>query len=263
MSSRSRTWLAIYARALRHMASVTGPRDPPRRILLPHHSLLGDTILLAACVAKLRARTRRRDRPRDAARLRAALLAPAVRCEAVGWDVRDRGAFPRCGRGGRSTWPLSTATPASAGSPARWARDASSPSPATGPRTRAGPRRTSFPCPPSRWPGRTWSRPRLRPAATALRARQWEHRTAARTSGPGDATRCCTSGELDAQDVARRTLAGLASALEARGLAACWSAGPGEEPLVAAIPGAARQRTYAGRLDLAQLWDLVAHASLV
>ena len=46
MSSRTRTWLAIYARALGRMARGEGPAaDPPRRILLPHHSLLGDTIL--------------------------------------------------------------------------------------------------------------------------------------------------------------------------------------------------------------------------
>ena len=54
MSSRSRTWLAIYARALAHMASGGAPADPPRRILLAHHSLLGDTILLGAVTAKLR-----------------------------------------------------------------------------------------------------------------------------------------------------------------------------------------------------------------
>ena len=57
MASRSRTWLAIYTRALRNMAFAReAAADPPRRILLPHHSLLGDTILVTACVAKLRER---------------------------------------------------------------------------------------------------------------------------------------------------------------------------------------------------------------
>jgi ADP-heptose:LPS heptosyltransferase len=57
--------------------------------------------------------------------------------------------------------------------------------------------------------------------------------------------------------------AGLAAALEVRAITPCWSAGPGEEALVAAIPGSGRQRSYAGRLDLTQLWNLAANASLV
>lgn len=55
----------------------------------------------------------------------------------------------------------------------------------------------------------------------------------------------------------------LAVELEARGLEVAWSAGPGEEAIVAACDPEGRRRSYAGRLDLAQMWQLLAHATLV
>ena len=55
----------------------------------------------------------------------------------------------------------------------------------------------------------------------------------------------------------------LASALAASGFTPCWSAGPGEERLVAAIPGGEAYRSYAGRLDLPQLWHLLAGAGVL
>jgi len=55
----------------------------------------------------------------------------------------------------------------------------------------------------------------------------------------------------------------LAAALEGRGLAVAWSAGPGEEALVAAADPHGRYPSYAGRLDLAQVWHLVAGARLL
>jgi hypothetical protein len=96
MSSRSRTWLAIYARALANMARGGGPAtDPPRRILLPHHSLLGDTVLLAACIAKLRARHPGAEIVRHAAR--SCLFAGGLRRHAGGLSARDptRGLWAR------------------------------------------------------------------------------------------------------------------------------------------------------------------------
>lgn len=49
----------------------------------------------------------------------------------------------------------------------------------------------------------------------------------------------------------------LAAALEARGLEVVWSAGRGEEALVPEN----RQRSYAGKLDLAQMWHLLEGAA--
>jgi ADP-heptose:LPS heptosyltransferase len=54
----------------------------------------------------------------------------------------------------------------------------------------------------------------------------------------------------------------LAEWLEARGVRPVWSAGPGEEGLVTAIDPRGRHASYAGRLDLPQLWRLVEGARL-
>ncbi len=55
----------------------------------------------------------------------------------------------------------------------------------------------------------------------------------------------------------------LARHLEARGLTVVWSGGRGEEAIVAACDPERRYRSFAGRLDLAQVWRLLAHAKLL
>jgi len=55
----------------------------------------------------------------------------------------------------------------------------------------------------------------------------------------------------------------LADALAERGLEPVWSAGPGEEPIAHACDPENRYRSYAGQLDLAQMWHLLAGAALV
>jgi ADP-heptose:LPS heptosyltransferase len=55
----------------------------------------------------------------------------------------------------------------------------------------------------------------------------------------------------------------LARALRERGLRIAWSAGPGEEKLVAACGPAGDDIVTAGRLDLAELWHLLRRAKLV
>ena len=55
----------------------------------------------------------------------------------------------------------------------------------------------------------------------------------------------------------------LAHALQARGLGIAWSGGRGEETLVAACDPEGRHESFAGRLDLPQLWRLFAGASVV
>jgi ADP-heptose:LPS heptosyltransferase len=55
----------------------------------------------------------------------------------------------------------------------------------------------------------------------------------------------------------------LAAWLGGRGIEPVWSAGRGEEAMVrTCIPGSS-QRSYAGALELTQLWRLLAHASLL
>jgi ADP-heptose:LPS heptosyltransferase len=55
----------------------------------------------------------------------------------------------------------------------------------------------------------------------------------------------------------------LAQHLTERGLGVAWSAGRGEEAIVAACDPAGRFASYAGKLDLAQLWHLLQGAALV
>lgn len=55
----------------------------------------------------------------------------------------------------------------------------------------------------------------------------------------------------------------LAEGLEAQGHAVVWSAGPGEAHLVAACDPAGRYCNLAGQLDLPQLWHLLAGAALL
>jgi ADP-heptose:LPS heptosyltransferase len=55
----------------------------------------------------------------------------------------------------------------------------------------------------------------------------------------------------------------VATHLEAKGVAPVWSAGRGEEPVVRSIDPAGRYRSFAGQLDLAQLWHLVSGARLL
>jgi ADP-heptose:LPS heptosyltransferase len=60
----------------------------------------------------------------------------------------------------------------------------------------------------------------------------------------------------------RRWLA-LARHLEDRGLGVVWSAGRGEEPIVAACDPEGRYASFAGLLDLPQVWKLLSNASLL
>lgn len=55
----------------------------------------------------------------------------------------------------------------------------------------------------------------------------------------------------------------LATQLEADGLTVVYSAGRGEEALVQACDPDNKQRSYAGQLDLAQMWHLLKHAELL
>jgi ADP-heptose:LPS heptosyltransferase len=51
--------------------------------------------------------------------------------------------------------------------------------------------------------------------------------------------------------------------LESRGIEVVWSAGRGEEQLVAEVDPDGRRRSYAGTLDLPQMWSLIAGAQLM
>ena len=98
------------------------------------------------------------------------------------------------------------------------------------------------------------------PAGTALG--DWTRaRRARRSRRRRGRTACCTSAR------ARRSSSGGRSAgtrsprtCAQRGLRVAWSAGPGEEALVAACDPQPGDRVTRGRLDLAQVWHLLAGA---
>ncbi len=267
MSSRSRTWLAIYARALANMARGGGPAaDPPRRILLPHHSLLGDTILLAACIAKLRARHPGAEIVHVMPRAFVPLFAGRPFGAApVGWSARDPASLA-------ALWALGPFDLALVNGDTRFAWLAR----AIGARrvvAFSGERSaykswpvTEFvdmPAEPMAWSDLVATLVPGEPAAPYSRG-QWPAPPFQAYDRPRKPYAVLHVG---ASTVHKTWLPGrwseLAAALEASGLRACWSAGPGEEPLVAAIPDGGRWPSFAGRLDLPQLWDLVANASLV
>jgi ADP-heptose:LPS heptosyltransferase len=267
MASRTGVWLAIYARALgRALAGTAGGEASPRRFLIAHHALLGDTLLLTALVAKLRAL-------HPDARIVHAMPRGFVPLfsgrpygvEAAGWDERDRASLAALCRLGpfdlalvagdtRYAW-LARAMGARrvvafAGEPSaykRWPVSAFVDMPA-GPTSWSDLATTLVPGePPPPYARGDWAAPECRPYDRPDGAYAVLH--------VGASTRHKTW--------LPDHWARLAAALEARGLRPCWSGGPGEEALVAAIPGASHQASFAGRLDLPQLWDLAANAKLV
>jgi len=267
MSSRTRTWLAIYARALGRMARGEGPAaDPPKRILLPHHSLLGDTILLAACVAKLRARHPQAEivhvMPRAFVPLFAGRPWGAV---PVGWSARDPESLA-------ALWELGPFDLAIVNGDNRFSWLA---------RAIGARRVVAFSGDPSaykNWPVTDFVAMPDRPMAwsdlvsTLVTGEPAEPYARGQWPAPPFGPYDRPEGDYAVLHVGASTphktwlparWADLAAALEARGLRVCWSAGPGEEALVAAIPGSGRQASFAGRLDLPQLWDLVSRAKLL
>jgi ADP-heptose:LPS heptosyltransferase len=267
MASRSRTTLAIYARALRNMASGgSSGHDPPRRILLPHHSLLGDTILLTACIAKLR--TLYPDAAIVHVMPRAFVPLFSRRpygVEAVGWGARDPDSLA-------ALWKLGPFDLALINGDTRYSWLA---------RAIGARRIVAFAG--DRSPYKNWPVTDFAPipdeamawsdlVATLVPGPDPEPYSRGRWEAPAFRPYDRPAGRYAVLHVGASTMhkmwlperwARLAAALEERGIAPSWSAGPGEEALVAAIPGAAGQHSSAGKLDLPQLWDLAANASLV
>ena len=267
MSSRSRTWLAIYARAVRNMAlDRSEPANPPRRILLAHHSLLGDTVMLAGCLAKLRAR----HPGAEIVHVMPGAFVPLFArrpfgAQAVGWSLRNPASL-------EALWGLGTFDLALVNGDARYSWLARAigarrvvafagdrPAYKSWPVTDLAP----MPSQPMAWTDLVATLVPGEPAAPYARG-QWE----APPFTPFDRP----AGRYAVLHVGASTMhkrwpaerwSSLARAIEKRGIVPCWSAGPGEEALVAAIPGGSAYRSYAGGLDLPQIWSLLAGAEVV
>ena len=239
-----------------------GRRRPPApaRILVLHHLLLGDTLMLTALLAKLRARhPRRADRADRAARVRRALCDAAVRRHRASARSARLRHVPRAARAApiRPRDPARRQSLVMARARDRRALDRRArrrPARAqelAGRRTRAVFRRAHGVL-------RDRRGTRAGRRAGALRDRAVgapPPRTTCRRSG--NATRCCTSARARHSSCGRRS-GGARSRrwLEARGLDVVWSAGPGEAAILDAVDPASTQRRIAGTLSLPQLWHL-------
>jgi len=254
---------ALVSRALGG-ARRSRPVDP-QRILIAHHLLLGDTLMLTALVAKLRARHPAADIVMALPEAYAPLYGGApYGVRALGWNPLDPAAAPLWREEGfdlalvpgdnRFGW-LALALGA------RWIVAFDGDTPAT-----------------KNWPIDELWRYSEQPAA-------WTDMAAGLIEGPPpapyrpehwpapmrDATTMPRAPyavlHIGASTPLKRWSPGRWSALAARfascGIEPVWSAGPNEKPLVRASDPDARHRSFAGTLSLTQLWHLIAGASVL
>jgi ADP-heptose:LPS heptosyltransferase len=255
----------VVLRALWSRAIGGGRRAPPaepKRILIAHHLLLGDTLMLTALVAKLRERHPEADIVMALAEAFAPLYAGApYGLRAIGWNPLDPGTSPLWREKGfdlalvpghnRMSW-------LALGLDARWIVAFAGDSPAW-----------------KSWPvDEVWSYPD-RPAA-------WSDLVAGLIEGPPPApfspdrwpappghSPLAASGPYAVLHVGASTplkrwnperWAELAARFAARGIEPIWSAGPDETEIVRACDPEERYRSAAGAVSLAELWHLIAGA---
>jgi ADP-heptose:LPS heptosyltransferase len=267
MSSRLSTRIDIAARALLHWRDRTPSRPAaPQRILIAHQLLLGDTLMTTPLIAKLREQypdaeivmampsaavplyqgrpygvsalpfsPKRRETiapiaaagPFDLAFLpgdnRFSWLARAVSARWIVAWNADTPAYKNWPVDERVAWP---ATPGALGD--LWAAMQPGASPA--------------PFDPSKWPA-----PAHKPFDLLKGRFAVFHVGASNEKKLWPATHWQT----------------LAREVGQLGVQVVWSAGPGEEHLVAACDPGGKHLSYAGRLDLAQLWRLLKEAVLL
>ena len=269
MASRASARLATVALALRHTLTTLGRRAPsasPQRILIAHHLLLGDTLMLTPLLAKLRERYPAADivmatpraivplyawrpygvramafDPRDPATLAAIRAAGGFDLAIVPGDNR----FAWLARAAGANWVVAFAgdRPASK----NWAVDELVPYPAT----------------PAAW-GDMVAGLIAGPPPQPYRATDWPAPTCVAFELPA-APYCVlhvgASSPLKSWPAANWRA--LADSLAQRGFLVVWSGGRGEEKLVEEIDPEGRYPNYTGKLDLPQLWHLLAGARLL
>lgn len=269
MGERFATRSAVVSRALlRRLASPGLPVAPadPRRILVAHHLLLGDTVMLSPLLAKLHANHPQAEiamtvppatlplygsrpwgvralafSPRDASTVRPLLEEGPFDLAVVPGD--NRHAWLAAAMGARHVVAHAGDVPATK----NWFVDDARPyreSPAPWGEMVADLVAGKDPPPYARG---DWPDPPAAPAGAP--------------AGPYAVLHVGASTPL--KRWAPERWAEVAAALSARGLSVVWSAGRGEEAIVEACDPGQRHASTAGRLDLAQLWHLLARARLL
>ena len=267
MSGRFLTRARIVARALPRMLARRRPRGAPRRILIAHHpKMMGDTLLMTHIAAKARHAWPQAEIVMTASPATAPLFASRPwNIDAIAFDPADASTLDAYRRRGgydlaivpgdnRYGWFARALG-------ARWIVGFS------GDRPRYKDwlldERRAYPDKPDVWhdmaaglidgddppPFETaqWPAPPFRPFDLPA------GRYAVIHLGASYALK---------QWLPERWLA-VARHLESRGLEVVWSGGRGEEGLVAAVDPEAKRRSYAGKLDLAQLWQLLARTEIL
>jgi ADP-heptose:LPS heptosyltransferase len=256
----------VVLRALWSRAREGGRRArplEPRRILIAHHLLLGDTLMLTALVAKLRERYPEADIVMALAEPFAPLYAGApYGLRAIGWEPLDPGTSALWGEKGfdlalvpghnRMSW-LALALDA------RWivAFDGDSPAWKSWPVDELW----GYPDQPAAWSDIVAGLIEGPPPAP-FRPDRWPAppgRSPLASSGPYAVLHVSASTPLKLWSPAR--WAALASRFAASGIAPIWSAGPYETEIVHACDPARLHRSVAGAVSLAELWHLIAGAS--
>lgn len=271
-SGRLRARAVVVPRALGAMVATAGRRRAPaapRRILVAHHLLLGDTLMLTPLLAKLR-------ELHPAADVVMAAPKPVVPLygrtpygvRVLAYDPRDARTLSRlhdeaAGDGfdlavvpgdNRYSWVASALG-------ARWIVAFAGDRPAY--KSLPVDDLRPYPATPGTW-GDAVAALVDGPAPRPYDPADWPDPAAGewlRPDGPYTVLHVGASTALKRWEPGKWDV--LAQRLEARGLAVVWSAGRGEEDIVRAIDPHARRRSYAGALDLAQLWHLVKGARVV
>jgi len=262
--SRFRIRVRVIARALRDRMARRAPPAAPRRILIAHHLLLGDTLMLSALVAKLRANHPDAELVMTVPRAVAPLYAARPwGLRVLPWDTRDvpgslfdeapfdLAFVPGDNRHGwlaaamRARWIVAFAgdRPVSK----NWPIDRLVPYPAEPGSwgdmvARLADGRPPPPYAPAQWPAGPFT-PFDPP----------RHDYAVLHVGASSALKRWAGDRWPA----------IAARLAMRGIEPVWSAGRGEEDLVRRADPGARHRSYAGALDLAQMRALLDRARIV
>lgn len=269
MASRVHSRMVTLALAVRERLASAGRRrapENPKRILIAHNLLLGDTLMLTPLLAKLRERnpgseiimaapkaivplyekhpygvravafSPREDQNLSALRAHGGFdLAIVPGDNRYGWlalALRSRWIIAFAGdRPGYKNWPVDELVPYPA-IPGAWGDMVASLIPGPAP----------APFRPDSWP---------EPECAAFELPQT----------PFCVLHAGASTPLKLWEVEKWR--GLAEFLRARGLTIVWSAGEGEEHIIRAVDPEGKFPSYAGRLDLAQMWRLVRRARLL
>jgi ADP-heptose:LPS heptosyltransferase len=261
--------LRILPRALAKRFLHLRPRErpvSPRSILIAHHLLLGDTLMLTALLAKLREQHPQARIVMTVPRAFAALYAARpYGVELVPFEPRDAATLdPLFAFGGfdlayapgdnRHSWLAAAAG-------ARWivAHAGDRPAWKSWPVDELRPYSNS----PASWADMT-AMLAEGAAPRAYRPADWPAPSCAPFDAPGaDYAVLHVGAGSPLRLWNRERWLALAGELARRNLKVVWSGGRGEEGEIAAIDPARRFASYAGTLDLAQLWHLVKGARIL